>query len=220
MAPEVTRRLMGAFPDKEIWIMYGQTEASPRVTYCPPEMLEEKLGSIGIPVPGVQVKIVDEDLNELPPGEAGEIAVGGPNVMLGYWNQPEDTAEVLRNGWLITGDLARKDEDGYIYVVGRKREIIKSAGHRVSAKEIEERILEYDKVVEAAVFGVPDDVFGEAIKAAVVLKPGEKAGAKDIQSWCQKRLAAFKVPKEVEFLDALPKYQSGKVNKLELKNRA
>jgi long-chain acyl-CoA synthetase len=219
MAPEVTRRLADAFPGKEIWIMYGQTEAAPRVTYCPPEKLFDKLGSIGIPVPGVRVRIVDDRLNELPPGETGEIAVGGPNVMLGYWNQPQDTEEVLRDGWLITGDLARKDDDGYIYVVGRKREIIKASGHRVSAKEIEERILECEKVAEAAVFGVPDEVFGEAIKAAVVLKPGARADAKEIQAWCQKRLAAFKVPKTVDFLESLPKYQSGKVNKLELKNR-
>lgn len=219
MAPEVTRRLMDAFPTKEIWIMYGQTEAAPRVTYCPPEKLLEKLGTIGLPVPGVEVKIVDEQFNELPPDQPGEIAVGGPNVMLGYWNQPEDTSEVLRNGWLITGDLARKDKDGYIYVVGRKREIIKAAGHRVSAKEVEERILENEKVAEAAVFGVPDEVFGEAIKAAVVLKPGQIAEPREIQAWCQKRLAAFKIPKTIVFLDSLPKYQSGKVNKLELKNR-
>jgi len=219
MAPEVVRRLIDAFPTKEIWIMYGQTEAAPRVTYCPPEKLLEKLGTIGIPVPGVQVKIVDEQFRELPPDQPGEIAVGGPNVMLGYWNQPEDTREVLRNGWLITGDLARKDKDGYIFVVGRKREIIKASGHRVSAKEIEDRILENEKVAEAAVFGVPDEVFGEAIRAAVVLKPGQRADAREIQSWCQKRLAAFKVPKAVTFLESLPKYQSGKVNKLELKNR-
>lgn len=217
MAPEVVRRLMDAFPAKEVWIMYGQTEAAPRVTYCPPEKLLEKLGTIGIPVPGVEVKIVDDNGNELPPDQPGEIAVGGPNVMLGYWNQPDDTRDVLRNGWLITGDLARKDKDGYIFVVGRKREIIKASGHRVSAKEIEERILENQKVSEVAVFGVPDEVFGEAIKAAVVLKPGQTSDAREIQGWCQKKLAAFKVPKTVVFMEALPKYQSGKVNKLELK---
>jgi len=220
MAPEVIRRLMEAFPTKEVWIMYGQTEASPRVTYLPPERLSEKLGSIGIAVPGVKIRIVDDQMREMPVGETGEIAVGGPNVMLGYWNQPGETAEVIRDGWLITGDLARRDGDGYIYVTGRKREIIKAGGHRVSAKEIEERILEYEKVAEAAVFGVPDEVFGEAIKAVVVLKEGLHATGKEIQGWCQQHLAQFKVPKLVEFLDALPKYQSGKVNKLELKSRA
>jgi len=217
MAPEVTRRLMAACPRQKLWVMYGQTEASPRVTYLPPERLGEKLGSIGIPVPGVEVRILDESGKEIPDGESGEIAVGGPNVMLGYWNQPEATAEVLRDGWLITGDLARKDQDGYIYVVGRKREIIKSAGHRISTKEIEECLLEHEAIAEAAVFGVPDDILGEAIHAVLVLRPASKCDDKQIQSFCQKHLAAFKVPRSVRFVDALPKNQSGKVNKLQLK---
>ena len=217
MAPEVTRRLMQACPNQKIWVMYGQTEASPRVTYLPPERLNEKLGSIGIAVPGVEVKILDESGRELPVGETGEIVVGGPNVMLGYWNQPEETAEVLRDGWLITGDLARKDDDGYIYVVGRKREIIKSAGHRLSAKEIEERILEHPAVAEAAVFGVPDGILGEAIHAVVVLRLGAQCDEKQIQGFCQKHLAAFKIPRAVHFATNLPKSQSGKINKLQLK---
>jgi long-chain acyl-CoA synthetase len=219
MAPEVTRRLMQACPNQKIWVMYGQTEASPRVTYLPPERLNEKLGSIGIPVPGVEVRILDESGREVPVGDTGEIAVGGPNVMLGYWNQPEATAEVLRDGWLITGDLARKDDDGYIYVVGRKREIIKSAGHRVSAKEIEERLLAHEAVAEAAVFGVPDDILGEAINAVVVLRPGTVCDEKQIQGFCQKHLAAFKIPRAVRFVSSLPKSQSGKINKLQLKEQ-
>jgi acyl-CoA synthetase (AMP-forming)/AMP-acid ligase II len=217
MAPEVTRQLMVACPNQEIWVMYGQTEAAPRVTYLPPDMLEKKLGSIGIPVPGVEVKIVDSSGNEVPTGETGEIVVGGPNVMLGYWKQPEETAEVIRDGWLATGDLARFDDDGYIYVVGRQREIIKAAGHRVSAKEVEECILECNLVAEAAVIGLPDEIQGEAIQAIVVLKPGSEANTKNIQAWCQKRLAAFKVPKAVWFVETLPKSQAGKINKLKLK---
>jgi acyl-CoA synthetase (AMP-forming)/AMP-acid ligase II len=219
MAPEVTRRLMEACPNQKLWVMYGQTEASPRVTYLPPERLNEKLGSIGIAVPGVDVKILDDSGREVPVGETGEIVVGGPNVMLGYWNQPEATAEVLRDGWLITGDLARKDSDGYIYVVGRKREIIKSAGHRVSAKEIEERILEHEAVVETAVFGIPDDILGEAIQAVVVLRSGAECDEKQIQGYCQKHLATFKIPRRVRFVASLPKSQSGKINKLQLKER-
>jgi acyl-CoA synthetase (AMP-forming)/AMP-acid ligase II len=219
MAPEVTRRLMEACPHQKIWVMYGQTEASPRVTYLPPERLNEKLGSIGIAVPGVEVKILDESGREVPVGETGEIIVGGPNVMLGYWNQPEATAEVLRDGWLITGDLARKDDDGYIYVVGRKREIIKSAGHRVSAKEIEERILEHEAVAETAVFGIPDGILGEAIQAVVVLRSGAECDEKQIQGFCQKRLPTFKIPRAVRFVASLPKSQSGKINKLQLKEQ-
>jgi long-chain acyl-CoA synthetase len=220
MAPEVTRRLMEACPGQKIWIMYGQTEASPRVTYLPPERLKEKLGSIGIPVPRVEVKIRDESGKEVTQGETGEIVVGGPNVMLGYWNQPEATAEVLRDGWLITGDLARKDSDGYIYVVGRKREIIKAAGHRVSAKEIEECLLAHEAVAEAAVFGIPDSILGEAIQAVVVLRPGQECDEKHLQGYCQKHLAAFKIPRAVRFVDALPKTQAGKINKLLLKEES
>jgi acyl-CoA synthetase (AMP-forming)/AMP-acid ligase II len=219
MAPDVTRRLWEACPNQEIWIMYGQTEAAPRVTYLPPERLREKLGSIGIAVPGVTVKITDENGKDLPQGETGEIAVGGPNVMLGYWNQPEATAEILRDGWLITGDLAYMDKDGFIFVVGRKREIIKAAGHRVSAKEIEERILAHEAVAEAAVFGVPDDILGEAIQAVVVLRSGCTADEKLIQGWCQKSLPPYKVPRGITFTESLPKYQSGKVNKLLVKER-
>jgi acyl-CoA synthetase (AMP-forming)/AMP-acid ligase II len=219
MAPDVTRRLIEACPNQKIWVMYGQTEASPRVTYLPPDQLNEKLGSIGIAVPGVEVRILDESGREVTIGETGEIVVGGPNVMLGYWNQPEATAEVLRDGWLITGDLARKDDDGYMYVVGRKREIIKSAGHRVSAKEIEETLVAHEAVAEAAVFGVPDDILGEAIHAVVVLRPGALCNEKQIQGFCQKHLAAFKIPRVVRFLNSLPKSQSGKVNKLQLKEQ-
>lgn len=217
MAPEVTRQLIAACPNQEIWVMYGQTEAAPRATYLPPEMLEAKLGSIGIPVPGVEIKIADSSGSEVPTGETGEIMIHGPNVMLGYWNRPEETAEVVRDGWLITGDLARRDDDGYIYVVGRKREIIKAAGHRVSAKEVEEHILEHDEVAEAVVLGLPDEILGESIQAVVVLKSGCEANEKEIQAWCQKRLAAFKVPKAVWFVEDLPKLQSGKPNKLKLK---
>ena len=217
MAPEVIRQLMDAFPDKEVWIMYGQTEAAPRVTYLPPERLKEKLGSIGIPVPGVQITIVDEQGQELPAGEVGEIMVTGPNVMLGYWNQAEEEKEVLRDGKLFTGDLARMDEDGYFYVVGRRKEIIKVGGNRVSVKEIEECVLENDKVLEAAVVGVPDPLLGEAVKLVVVLRPGCTAEPKEMQVHCQRRLAPHKVPGIVTFAESLPKLQTGKVNKLALK---
>lgn len=220
MAPEVVRRLMATFPHKEIYIMYGQTEAAPRVSYCPPDRLKDKVGSIGIPVPGVQIRIVNDDGVEVPTGEEGEIAVFGDNVMLGYWNQPEEQSQVLRNGWLHTGDLARKDEEGYFYIVGRKKEIIKAGGNRVSAKEVEECILENEKIAEATVFGVKDDILGEAIKAVIVLKEGATADKKEIQVYCRAKLADYKIPKYVDFVEALPKYKSGKVNKLQLINQS
>ena len=160
--------------------MYGQTEAAPRVSYLPPERLKEKLGSIGIPVPGVTIKIFDDDGREVPVGQDGEIAVYGDNVMLGYWNQPEEQKSVLRDGWLLTGDLGKMDNDGFFYVVGRKKEIIKAGGNRVSAKEVEECLLENPKIAEATVFGVKDDILVEAIKAVIVLKDGADCDIKEI----------------------------------------
>jgi len=218
MAPEIIRKLMQAFQDKEIYIMYGQTEAAPRVSWLPPERLKEKTGSIGIPVPGIKIKIVDDDGKELPIGESGELITSGDNVMLGYWNQPEDTAQVIKDDWLYTGDLARKDKDGYFFITGRKKEIIKTGGNRVSAKEIEECILENEKVLETAVFGIPDELLGEAVKAVIVLKNGCLLEPREIQTFCKIRLADHKTPKFVEFMVSLPKYQSGKVNKMLLKN--
>jgi acyl-CoA synthetase (AMP-forming)/AMP-acid ligase II len=216
MAPEIIRKLMKSFPEKEIYIMYGQTEASPRVTYLPPEKLKDKIGSIGIPVPGVNVDVMDKSGRIVPDGEAGEITVTGDNVMMGYWNQAEEEKEVLRNGRLFTGDLGRKDADGYIYVIGRKKEIIKTGGNRVSAKEIEERILENTDVSEVAVFGIEDDLLGEAVKAVIVLKEGVTGDLKIIQNFCREKLADHKVPKYIDFVDALPKYQTGKVDKMKL----
>lgn len=219
MAPEVVRRVIAAFPNKELVIMYGQTEASPRVTWCPPDMLAAKLGSIGIPVPGVQVDVVDDHGSPLPDGETGEIVVRGPNVMLGYWNQPDDQEQVLRGRTLHTGDLAIRDSDGYFFITARKKEIIKVGGNRVSAKEIEERLIEHEAVSEVAVVGVPDEVLGEAVMAYLVCNNGTRVEASQLQEHCRGTLAPHKIPKHFEFLDRLPKHQSGKVNKLALTRR-
>jgi len=220
MAPEIIKKLMAAFPDKEIYIMYGQTEASPRISYLPPERLKEKIGSVGIPVPGVDISILNDYGQEVKPGEIGEIVVRGDNVMMGYWGKPKEQDEVLKDGCLYTGDLAKRDEEGFIYIVGRKKEIIKTGGSRVSAKEVEECLLEHPLVAETAVFGIKDDILGEAIKAAVVLKEGIKIGEKEIKAFCRKKLADYKVPHIIEFFDSLPKYRSGKINKLALKRRS
>lgn len=216
MAPEIIKRLIGAFPNKQIFIMYGQTEASPRVTFLPPDKLNEKINSIGIPIPGVDVRIMNEEGIELPAGEVGELTVAGDNVMLGYWNNDDGENQVIKDNRLYTGDFAKKDEDGYIYIIGRKKEIIKTAGNRVSTKEIEERILEHEDVAEAAVFGVGDDILGEAVKAVVVLREGCIGTPKDLQKFCRERLANFMVPKYIEFLETLPKHQSGKIDKAKL----
>ena len=213
MAPDIIRRLVDAFPTKETFIMYGQTEASPRASWLPPERLNEKLGSIGIAVPGVTLEVVDDSGRPVPPGTTGEIAMSGPNVMLGYWNQPEATAEVIRDGKLLTGDLARMDDDGYFFIVGRKKEIIKTGGNRVAAKEVEECLLRDERVLEAAVFGVADDLLGEAIKAVIVLREGQVADSRAIQEHCKQHLAPHKAPKHIEFREAMPKLQSGKIDK-------
>ena len=220
MAPEVIKKLLNAFPQKEIYIMYGQTEASPRVSYLPPERLKEKIGSIGIPVPGVKINILDEHGREVAKDEVGEIVVSGDNVMMGYWNQPEEQEEVLKDGSLYTGDLARKDDEGLIYIVGRKKEIIKTGGNRVSAKEVEECLLENENVMEAAVFGVDDPLLGEAIRAAIVLKENCRISENDLRNFCRAKMADHKVPKKIEFLENLPKYQTGKVNKILLKEKS
>ena len=217
MAPDIVRILADAFPTKDIYIMYGQTEAAPRVTYLPPSRLAEKLGSIGIPLTGITVTISDDQHKEVPAGETGELVVSGDNVMMGYWNQPEEQREVLQDGKLFTGDLGYKDKDGYIFIVGRKKEIIKAGGNRVSVKEVEECLVGNDKVLEACVIGVPDPLLGEAIKAVIVLKPGAEMDAKEIIHHCRLKLADFKVPKLVSFVESLPKYQSGKINKQLLK---
>ncbi len=220
MAPEVIRRLMAAFPKKEIFIMYGQTEASPRVSWLPPERLADKVGSIGIPVPGVLVRVVDKHGHDTAPGVEGEIIVGGDSVMMGYWNQPDEQAEVLRDGWLYTGDLAKVDDDGYMFIVGRKKEIIKVGGNRVSAKEVEETILQHPDIAEIAILGIPDPVLGEAILAVAVRRDGTDLDAKHLQNFCKARLAVHKIPKVVRFIDQLPKYKSGKVNKPALRKMA
>ncbi|MFH2049069.1 MAG: class I adenylate-forming enzyme family protein [bacterium] len=216
MSPEFIKKLADAFPEKEIYIMYGQTEASPRVTWLPPKKLQEKMGSIGIEVPGVHVKIINESGDEASIGEEGEIIVGGNSVMMGYWDQSNGHDKVLKDGWLYTGDLARMDEDGYIFIVGRKKEIIKSGGNRVSAKELEECILKIDGITEVAVFGVEDPVLGEAIHAAVV-KNDNSISEKIITDFCTVNLSSHKVPKYITFMASLPKYQTGKINKSALK---
>ncbi len=217
MAPSVINRITDAFPDKELYIMYGQTEASPRITWLPPDKIQDKVGSIGVEVSGVEVKLMGEDGNEVPDGEVGEIVVGGDSVMLGYWNQPDEEKDVLKNGKLFTGDLAKRDEDGYLFIVGRKKEIIKSGGNRISAKEVEDTLLTNSKIHEVAVFGVNDDIFGEAVKAVIVLREREKADEKEIQKYIRTLLPEYKVPRYIHFADILPKTQAGKVDKKALK---
>jgi long-chain acyl-CoA synthetase len=192
---------------------YGLTEASP-VTHANPIFGRRKTGTIGLPWPDTEAKIMDVEtgMKELPLGEAGELVVRGPQVMQGYWNKPEETAKTLRGGWLHTGDIAKMDHDGYFMIVDRIKDMIKTVGENVYPREIEEVLFTHPKVKDAVVVGVPHEEFmGEKIKAYVVLKEGQTATAEEIIEFCKVELSKFKVPKEVEFRDKLPKTLVGKV---------
>lgn len=196
---------------------YGLSEA-PTATHCNPLLGENRTGSIGLPLPDVDCRIVSLDDGEtvLPPGEIGELVIKGPQVMKGYHNMPTETANTLRNGWLYTGDIARMDEDGYFYIVDRKKELIKPGGYQVWPREVEEVIAEHPKVLEVGVAGVPDPYRGETVKAWVVVKPGETLSEDEVKDWCRERLAKYKVPTLVEFRSELPKTTVGKILRREL----
>lgn len=195
---------------------YGLTETSP-VTHANPIWGRRINGSIGVPWPDTDAKIVKEGtLEEQPIGEVGEIAVKGPQVMKGYWNDEEETNEVLKDGWLLTGDMGEMDEDGYFYVVDRKSDMIIAGGLNIYPREIEEVLFEHPEIVEAAVIGVPDKYRGETVKAVIVLKDGSSLNEKDLDRYCREHLAAFKVPRIYEFRKELPKTIVGKVLKRQL----
>lgn len=218
MPPDVKRRLMDIFPDKQIFIMYGATEASARLGYLEPDMLETHMASIGKAIPNVELCIFDEKGEEVAIDEEGEIAARGTNIMQGYWNAPDETAKVLKNGWYFTGDLGKRDKDGFFYVTGRKKDMIKTGIYKVSAKEIEEILYEYPGIQEAAVVGAADDVLGETVKAFVVFKKdGKKEAVEKIRLFCRKKMDLHKVPKEIVFIKNMPKNESGKILKQQLK---
>jgi long-chain acyl-CoA synthetase len=198
---------------------YGLTEASPVTHVNPPDGLS-KVGSIGLLIPGTEARIMDLETGtrEMPDGEIGEIVIRGPQVMKGYWHKPEETAKVLRNGWLYTGDIARRDADGYFSIVDRKKDLIIAGGFNIYPRDVEEILFEHPKVQEAVVIGVPDEYRGETVKAFVVLKDGATTTPKEIIAFCRERLAAYKVPREIEFRDSLPKSGAGKYLRRELRH--
>ena len=191
---------------------YGLSEASP-ITHMTPAEGMRKIGSIGLPLPDTEARIVDMELGAvpLPPGKVGELVVRGPQVMSGYWNKPDETAGTLRNEWLYTGDIASMDEDGFFFIVDRKKDMAIVGGYNVSPREIDEVLYAHPKIREAVCVGVPHPSRGEVIKAYVVLKEGEQCDKAEIVSWCREHLANYKVPRTVEFRDELPKTIVGKV---------
>ncbi|MDF9297109.1 long-chain-fatty-acid--CoA ligase [Geobacillus stearothermophilus] len=200
---------------------YGLSEASP-VTHCNPPFTARKPGTVGIGMPLTEYKVVDvaTGTQELPPGEVGELIIRGPQVMKGYWNMPEETAATLRDGWLYTGDLASIDEEGYVTIVDRKKDLIIAGGYNIYPREIEEVLYEHPAVREAAAVGVPDPYRGETVKAIIVLKEGMQASEEEIIAHCRKNLAAYKVPRIVEFRAELPKTNVGKILRRALREEA
>ncbi len=211
-----------AHPSVKFFIMYGQTEATARLSYLPPERLDDKLGSIGRGLPHTRLDVLRPDGTPVTPGsdEVGEIVAFGENVTPGYWDDPAETARYFRDGRLYTGDMARVDADGFLFLVERARDFIKPLGHRVSPKEIEEVLAEMPEVVESAVIGVPDDLWGEAVQAFIVPARAGQLNAARVQGHCLKRLPNYKVPRHVEFMAALPKTGNGKVDKESLRRVA
>ncbi len=196
---------------------YGMSEA-PTASHCNPLFGKNPPGSMGLPLPDVDCRIIslDDEVTVLEPGEVGELVIQSPNVMRGYHNMPTETENTLRDGWLYTGDIARMDEDGFFYIVDRKKELIKPGGYQVWPREVEEVIAAHPKVLEVGVAGIPDAYRGETVKAWVVVKPGETLTEEEIRSWCKERLAKFKVPTHVEFRSELPKTTVGKILRREL----
>ena len=208
--------LRSALPAARIFVMYGQTEATARLSYLPPEMLDTKLGSIGMGIPGVKLEVLDEEGKPVPLGTVGEIVAQGQNITLGYWNAPSETEQSFRRNKLYTGDLARVDEDGYIFVVDRAKDFLKCGGQRVSCREIESKVLQFQGLVEAAVIGQEDDTLGEAVRLYVVHPRGDAVRA-PLEQFCTESLPPHLVPRAVVFLDELPKNSSGKLDKMALK---
>lgn len=214
MTAATTDRLRAQLPGARLFLMYGQTEATARLTYVPPECLDDKRGSVGRPVRGVAIEVRDEPGNRLAAGAVGEVWARGPNVMAGYWNDPTATALVLRDGWLRTGDIGHLDQDGYLHLRGRRSDIIKSGAHRIHPLEVEEALLELPWVREAAVAGVDDALLGQVVKAWLVVDGAREANA--VRAHCRVRLAPHKVPRQVEFVDSLPRTASGKLRRAAL----
>ena len=219
MPYENIKRVKQTFPNVKVQNLYGQTENAPAATTLKDEHALSKIGSVGQALPLTEVRIVNEDGQEMPLGEVGEIIVKGPQVMKGYLNNEQATRETVKDGWLYSGDLGRLDEEGLLYIVDRKKDMIIRGGENIYPVEIEEVLYEIPELLEAAVIGIPDEVLGEVPKAFVVMKEGTKIDATSILQYCQSRLAKYKLPQEVTFIDSLPRNASGKVLKTNLRTQ-
>ena len=217
---ETKERLMKLFPNIDgVYDVYGCTEASPSIAILNAKDSRRKRECVGPPVPFLEIRIVDDRDQDLPLGEVGELVCRGPNVMKGYYKDRKATREAMRGRWLHTGDLGRMDEEGYVYIVDRKKDMIVSGGENIYPREIEELLYRHPKIRDAAVIGIPDPIWGESVKAFVVLETGETMKEEDVIEYCKKHLASYKKPRSVDFVEALPRNPSGKVLKRELRER-
>jgi acyl-CoA synthetase (AMP-forming)/AMP-acid ligase II len=220
MAPETITWAVEAFAPADVFVMYGQTEATARLSYVPPASTLQKLGSIGIAIPGVELRVVRPDGSEAAAGEVGDLMARGENVTPGYVDDPEATAAILRDGWLWTGDLASRDQDGFLFHEGRAKEILKVGGHRVSPSEIESVIASHPGVAEVAVVGRPDPLMGESPIAFLVHRDPSSPTPEDLKRHCGERLPRYKVPVGFVALDRMPRTSSGKLARDELRRLA
>lgn len=217
---EIKERLLEVFPKATgIYDVYGCTEASPTITILSGRDSFRKHGSVGPPVPFLQARIVNEDGRPLPPNQIGELVCQGPNVMQGYYKNEEATKEAVKDGWLYTGDLATADEDGYLYIVDRKKDMIVSGGENIYPREIEEVLFRHPAIADVAVVGIPDSIWGETVKAFIVLKHGKIVDEQEVIDFCKSHLASYKKPRAIEFVSSIPKNPSGKPLKRLLKER-
>ena len=225
MPVEWIRRAMEAFAGVDLQQGYGLTETSSGGTTLDPEVYRaarasgeyDRLSSAGRPMVGIDLRIVGNDGDEVAMGEVGEIAMRGPNIVSGYFNRPEETAKAFRDGWFHTGDLGRVDDAGYLYILGRKKDMVVTGGENVYPSEVEAVLYQHPKVHEAAVIGVPDDRYGEALFAVIALAPGETLTTDEMIGYCRGRIGGYKIPRRLALVDALPKNAAGKVAKNELR---
>lgn len=218
--PTETRRLIQKyFPNVHILDLFGQTEMSPLVTGLLSSESKGRETSVGRVLPFIEMRIVDDNDNEVPVGTVGEAAYRGPTVMQEYYKDPKATAEAMRGGWFHSGDLVRRDAEGYVYVVDRKKDMIISGGENVYPAEIEEVLYRHPKILECAVIGVHDEKWGESVKAVVVCKPGKKLTGEEVIEFCKRHLASYKKPRSVDFADTLPRNTVGKVLKRVLREQ-
>jgi len=219
MPTAIIEELLRRLPGLRLWNFYGQTEMAPMATVLKPHDQLRKLGSAGVPAINVETRVVDDDDRDAPVGSVGEIVHRSPQLMLGYYQDEAKTAEAFRNGWFHSGDLGRLDEDGYLYVVDRKKDMIKTGGENVASREIEEVLFAHPQVAEAAVFGLPDARWIEAVTAVVVARSGESIDLESLEAHCRRQLAAYKRPKRIVIVGALPKNASGKILKRSLREQ-